>query len=466
MNHAEVEAKNPRLAFEILRVPPKKHQKSFGPIFSDAKVLVLHGINFEESHFFHWLEEAKDRALIVLDDDLGCIAQFAQLESSKIFLEHPRFHICFTEHVESLKEILWKHVLLPLEHFALDRQAKGYKKFQEFHAAIHCVASEYSDFGVQVMHNLYANIKCMDRPFEMPSKALNVPAVICGAGPSLERCIPQLKKLENKVIIFGGGSAMPLLSNRGINFHVGASFDPKPPLERFLAHSQFEAPIFLQNRLSHDLYFRIHGQRLSLGDNGAYPIESWIYEKLGMPRPCFDGGWTVADFMTKIALLLGCNPIIFAGVDLEDDKPDFKMSSNFLRDLKRLYPGRTFKNGVFEGLDAEYDIHGMLQLALRLGRGPYAKKEHLSSIFQEIVDSLEAVKRKTEMIISASNAGLKALFEIEMEEEIAFKNLLSPIWQIWKPILARDWQKDPKLLAPLFFQDIANKHLKVINEYL
>lgn len=458
MNYALLEKKNPLLAFELGRSDGVACEGKHTSVDSQAEVLYLHGCSIDAKVYLDWLSSSEKHALVLLDDDRGRMTHFVNSAAAKEFLIHPRVHLCLTQHGEPLKEILWKHVLLPSVSYSLEESA-SYHAFQDLLNAVHCVASEYQDFGIQVVSNLYANLGCMEERWEIGQHHLKIPAIICGAGPSLKKHLPKLRELQNRALIFGGGSAMPLLAEGGVPFHFGASFDPKPPLDRFLRHSEFQAPIFTQNRLSHELFCRIHGPRIGMGDSGGYPIEEWIYEKLGMERIFFDGGWTVADFMAKIAIHLGCDPIIFVGVDLLDDKPDFALSSSFIEELG-------CRSGSLEDLKEEYDIQGIVHSIVESGRKRGVSKEKLAEVLETIKRSLETVANAAEQVIKAPNAGLEALHQIEIEGEIAYQKLLHPIWEIWKYVLERNWKKGNQAYRYLFIRELAQKYLRMMYEQI
>ncbi len=456
MNHELLEQKNPLLAFELGRSDGVACKMQHTSVDSQAEVLYLHGCSLDVKIYLDWLSSNDKHVLILLDDDKGRMTYFVNSAGAKEFLLHPRVYLCLTQHEGLLKEILWKHVLLPTESYALEESA-SYRAFQGLFNSVHCVASEYQDFGIQVVRNLYSNLGCMNDRWEIKQHHLNIPAIICGAGPSLKKHLPNLRSLHNRALIFAGGSAMPFLTEGDVPFHFGATFDPKPPLDRFLRQSEFQAPIFIQNRLSHDLFLRIHGPRIGMGDSGGYPIEAWIYENLGMERFFFDGGWTVADFMAKIALYLGCNPIICVGVDLLDDKPDFALSSSFIEELG-------CRSGSLKDLNQEYDMQGIVHSIVESGRKPGVAKEKLAEVLKTIRWSLETVAHAAQQVITAPNSGLEALYQIEIEGEVAYQKLLHSIWEIWKYPLERNWNKDSHAYRYLFICELAQKYLRMMYE--
>ena len=75
------------------------------------------------------------------------------------------------------------------------------------------------------------------------------PAIIVGAGPSLEYCIEDLKELKNRAFIIAGGSAVSALSKWGIEPHLIVAVDPNEEgRERFKKNYFFEVPLIYSLR--------------------------------------------------------------------------------------------------------------------------------------------------------------------------------------------------------------------------
>ena len=78
---------------------------------------------------------------------------------------------------------------------------------------------EYLIQGRPYYSNFYKNL--FELPKAKPASSLfskfdKVPAIICGAGPSLEKNLPLLGTLKDRAIIFAGGTAMNALNAQGM----------------------------------------------------------------------------------------------------------------------------------------------------------------------------------------------------------------------------------------------------------
>ena len=99
--------------------------------------------------------------------------------------------------------------------------------------------------------------------------------------------------------------------------HFAAGIDPNSPQYlRLLHNTSFETPYFYRGRMHHPAFRLIHGPRLYINGGGGYDTPEWFEEHLGIASEVVDEGHNVVNFCTSLAYELGCNPIIFVGLDL------------------------------------------------------------------------------------------------------------------------------------------------------
>lgn len=183
------------------------------------------------------------------------------------------------------------------------------------------IVEEYLKYGAGFFKNFYRNILAMPGASlgtSLFGKFKNVPAIICGAGPSLSKQLPMLESLKDKALIFGGGSSLNALNAAGIVPHFGAGIDPNPTqLERISNSNSKNLPFFFRNRMQHQALQAIQGPKLYIPGSGGYDTAEWFETELGIERgEILDEGYNVINFCVEIARAMGCSPIIFAGVDL------------------------------------------------------------------------------------------------------------------------------------------------------
>ena len=117
-------------------------------------------------------------------------------------------------------------------------------------------------------------------------------------------------------MFFAGGSSLNVLNAAGINPHFGFGVDPNPEQShRLLTNHAFHLPYFYRSRLSHNALKMIQGPKLYIPGTNSL-LANWFEEELGMQTSDIDEGHNVVNLCTEIACRLGCNPIIYVGMDL------------------------------------------------------------------------------------------------------------------------------------------------------
>lgn len=280
-----------------------------------------------------WLEADSRRQLIFLEDDLAVISFFLHTETALSLLKNEQCHLYHFESLEESKEILntlfWSCCLTPVEvcclaSYKIEKKElyEALKNHIEYDVSLkNSSLDEYLSLGNSFFLNFYPNMHQLHRSLlgnNLFGRFNAIPAIICGAGPSLTKQLPLLSDLFEKALIFGGGSSLNALSSCGIIPHFGANIDPNPmQLERVVNNNCFETPIFYRNRLFHKAFEMIHGPRLYITGSGGYDIAPWFEEQLGITyEQELSEGFNVLNFCIQIAAALGCNPIILVGMDL------------------------------------------------------------------------------------------------------------------------------------------------------
>ena len=301
---------------------------------SNTKVLFIYGVGL--GYYYDaakpWLDESPDHYLVFLEDDIAALNCFLNTSRATTLL-HDRqvqlHHFASLAQAEAMVDwILWYFIQQPLEVSGLEYYQR--EKADTFNAlrrtltqeavVKNAMVAEYLRHGAAFFHNYYGNL--LHLPQSASGNALfgqfqNVPAIICGAGPSLKKNMDQLAHLKDKALLFAGGSSVNALTAAGIIPHFGGGIDPNPPqLERLLTNQAFEVPFFYRGRMFHEAFNAISGKRLHITGSGGYSIADWIEEKLDISGTFIEEGHNVINFLMEIAAHMGCNPIIFVGMDL------------------------------------------------------------------------------------------------------------------------------------------------------
>ncbi len=413
-----------------------------------------------------WLKKKRKRHIVFVEDDLSVIYRLFETEKGREILKHPKVHLCYIDAVKSLPEkleVLMNHYLkskiavgaLPF----YEREKK--QRFLEVHHEIahesvlrNALFDEYLRFGAAFYRNFYQNMHQIADSYLGNSffgKFRGVPAIICGAGPSLEKNAHLLNELGDRALIFAGGSAMNSLNAKGIIPHFGAGIDPNSmQYQRLAANTAYEVPYFYRNRMFWKAFNHIHGPRLYISGSGGYSVSKFFDKAFGWKEEELDEGHNVINFCVEIAARMGCNPIIFVGVDLAftemqayaegvveeakveekelmaakhfDDRPvqradiygrpiitlwKWTAESEWISKYAKEHPSIAFVNATegglgFEGiknlsleevmrrcLSRDFDLSGRVHGETQNGRFPQVTRERVEELMGELASSLQ-----------------------------------------------------------------------------
>lgn len=453
-------------------------------------VRILYGFPSKELQLdmVQWLAEDETRELMILEER-------PQPELT-LLLKDPRIRFVILEEFieETFKELAQEFVFAIFEYFPVpgssekshERMQKLFSHMQQIQADIQLRASDYRDLGINILKNVSKNASYFRKSYQ--GKDLfkvfsQIPAVICGAGPSLAHSANNLQKIENRALIFSGGSALSALHSWNVLPHFAAGIDPDVSLKRFLTHSCFEIPFFYQSRLQQQHLSLLQGPLLWMPPSGGYPLELWLQEEVGMKAELFDGGWNVVTFLAAIAYELGCNPIIFTGCDLsysgkspyargvnvmeiedvielkdENDnlvysRRDWLAAAKWLENFSKSRPEVEWINCTQGGLalsgmkhlslekikfSKQWDLRGNVHAAIQC-----LKKDAIDfkKPLQEMRDSFESINQICGKLLALIDKnppdGMLRSAEylqlvLQLEEEVVYQHFLLPIWNVWK----------------------------------
>jgi hypothetical protein len=300
-----------------------------------ATVIFVYGIGL--GYYYEaakaWLKQHPHHSLVFLEEDLGVLYRLCETELGWRLLKDPQVRLVVLRDRHSNKpifnELSWTYFKDPyiISSIKLYNEVnpEGFLQlthdlsfhFEQKKAAI----DEYMQFGVIFFRNFYPNL--LELPHAYWGNGLfncfsQIPAIICGAGPSLNKNIALLPELKNRALIFAGGSALNALIPKGMIPHFGVAIDPNIYQYSRVAVTQlYHIPFFYRGRLFHEALTAVTGPRLYLSTGtGAYPTPHWFEEQLNIAGEDLDEGHNVVNFSLQIAQALGCNPIIIIGTDL------------------------------------------------------------------------------------------------------------------------------------------------------
>ncbi|MBS0614929.1 MAG: DUF115 domain-containing protein [Verrucomicrobia bacterium] len=427
-------------------------------------------------------EKERKKNLVFIDTDPQLLMHVPQSEKLRLFIvnEQNRYDI--------LRKIAWSNLFVSLSFQEARSGGEDIMdELKQISGEIQLFASDFADQGETLTRNVLKNLA---EPL-LDARALfgaykNIPAVVCGAGPSLAHHVDFLKSAQKNSLLFAGGAATEALRRLSITPHFNLHVDPNPN-HSFLRTSPNPLPTFVQLRTSHAVVQKITGPKLLLPATGNFPLETWAQGHTEI----FDGGWTVGTCGVATALALGCNPIILVGMDLSGTpaqmyaggiknegnfieyqgrltRPDWIRAAAWLSETAKKHSDRTWLT-LSEGLPIEGIRFGSYTLPeITLPKLPELPKPPLFpptlvmeslgrslSLIQNIIAEMKAIFPQT-----PDQSGTIALLHSDLEQELAYKTTLAPIWEIWKfPLSRHNPEGSPGLFLHqmLFFTDLIQR---------
>ncbi len=474
-----------------------------------------------------WLTKAEERYLIIVEEREELFLQMKESALGK----NPRVRLFFHQQGEDaiFALIAWEFLYLRF-HYALGVEekrtdaARFFKTLQAAQTEVHLLASDCQDLGEKVLRNSLHNLSFLPKSFAtsaLKGCLQGVPAVVCGAGPSLGQEVARLGQLKEQAVLMAAGSAMRALSAGGAIPHMAAMICPDHPYQRFASQEHFEVPLFYQSRVASHVLELAHAPLGWTAASGSSPLEHWLAEACGLSTANFPSGWTVANFAVALAAQFGCNPIILVGMDFccageavyasgieatehRDgfvtcqnmqgrkcrSKRDWMMSAEWISAFARAHPEIQWINTSASGLAIEGVPNSSLEQVLR--SHSWHQQEIVARFNAAIrsagtlpitLERVQAVRAKLQSSFaraaglcdellglwqksypgSPMQKGDYALREVELEQEICVQHFLSPLWEIWKhPIYRKESHTFGRALHRiLFFKRALEANLKV-----
>ncbi len=422
-----------------------------------------------------WLREKKERVIVFIEDELGAFAPFSENE----LLSNPQvhFHYASEDPVEALAKQFPTEFLAIYEGKPFDAQ-----RLQRRSSAFSAL---YSDvlYSHKIVENVLCNMQRLDGAFDARGKFDGVPAVICGAGPSLEEAFPVLEKLKTQALVFAGGTAVAAMTKKGIKPHFAMALDPNnEEFERLKQANYFEGPFLFAPRLHQSVFATANGPYGYMKTDTGGLVENWLEKELGLSGDPVgpdlgDEAFSVTTLAISYAFALGCNPIILTGVDLaytgghryvsgigagEENQVKIQAKDIYGREIEtqlkwimesecigafaQKNPETVFLNASKGGIgipgventplekaladsphwDLEGDVHQWVQMQ------PLDwNKDKLGQVLGDLIESLNRCTEITQKILKElekkKESGRLTLFESDFSEELAYDALLEGI---------------------------------------
>lgn len=509
-----LEKQNPLLAFKLRLLKPvdvDTEKKAAHKPDAKTEILYVYGVGSCYDGLKKWLHENPVRRLVFIEDEQERFGYFLnQVETERVLVD-PQVQLIalIDSDVKPLEKVIQKHLFQPYECLIMPGKNNSFHThFSDLQLQAEMMMCLYRDYGIPQMRNVFDNLK--RKAFlgeDLKGRFANTPAIICGAGPSLEKNCDLLKTLGDTALIFAGGSALTPLQKQGVPIHFGASIDPDPPLDRY---ETLDLPFFYQNQVSKELLEKVKGPLICFGGSGGFPLEQWLTPDL----PSFDAGTHVGTFLAHVATHLGCSPVIFVGMDgcrrgetlyfdntlekrrddpliVEDrfgeaaqSRRDFILGRRWLEKFALDHPQTLFLNATEGGLSmsgiedvslhdvkARYLKEPVNAKTLLHGATPTSCVTNLSRLETSVAKCSEICARLLVLIQKNLSEPVDyRLLDQELSEEVFYELLLLPCWKMWQPFVqseevvskmeAPDFEK--RVQETLFYRDLCEQYARIL----
>jgi hypothetical protein len=167
--------------------------------------------------------------------------------------------------------------------------------------------------------NTLRNLPAIHRsgdPASLVGQLTGIPAIVVGAGPSLDRQLDDLRALADRAVIVAADTAWRPLVTSGIDPHFVVALDPTEANGRHLrgVHPSRETWGVAEGSVIPAALSAFGDSLFTFRVGGHHPWP-WL-ETLGVCRPVVRAWGSVLTSAFDLALAFGCDPILFAGADL------------------------------------------------------------------------------------------------------------------------------------------------------
>ena len=147
-----------------------------------------------------------------------------------------------------------------------------------------------------------------------------LPAIVCGAGPSLDVSLPALVKAAGRAVVISGDSSLALLSSLGVEADFAVSVDAAKVPGKCLSGAQLPGRVILSPFSPPAWNEAVPPDRIAYLSNFNLTID-WLAEQ-GVGRTGVGISESCGSTAIALAHYLGCSPIYLFGIDMAANAAD------------------------------------------------------------------------------------------------------------------------------------------------
>ena len=317
---------NKQIFFHSKYDPRKEARRILETNFDKDKDLIVIGGFGLGYHAEEALKLFPDSRLIIVEKSLEIIKIAFKLRDLSTLLSNKRVQLIVSEDVNMVLDFLGEFKSLKI---GVNVHKPSYELDSDFYRNLNDIIKSYinskeinintlSKFQKLWSRNLLSNI---DRYFynsgitQFKDKFKDVPCIIVAGGPSLQKNIEELKKIKNKGLIIAVNTILQPLQEYGIEADIVCAVDPQDLLVKYFQGVDTKDSILVCEPSVSRRIVRYFPNR-ALMTSSVFPLSQWVEEISGIDKGQIDIGGSVTTAAYGLAEIMGCNPIVFSGLDL------------------------------------------------------------------------------------------------------------------------------------------------------
>jgi len=313
--------------------PEHEAKKIADSIFKNQSHVILlgFGLGYVLSEIFPRLPKPEQPfQIIVIEPDPIVFKAALHTRDLQKYLQDFRVAWCVGISPDEFGEIWFKNLdwgtledLLIIEHPpSIERFAAYFERIREkikffsnrskgnlqtmMHAGTQFMTNNFLNFGA------FSRLPGIGRLF---NKFQNIPAILVSAGPSLDRNVHLLQEVKGKFLIIAVDTAFRQLVARGIRPDIVCAGDPSylNSLDFIGVEKETEVVLAAELMTHPDIFESFQGPKMLMTFGWGLAVQ---FEKFREPIGTVNCWGSVSTTTFDLARKLGCDPIIFIGLDL------------------------------------------------------------------------------------------------------------------------------------------------------
>lgn len=324
----------------------RENRESFKNVNLGSSLLIHFGIGF--FHVMDYLKEnfKKLNEIIIIEPDIAVLKEvFEYIDLDSIEKQYFKINILSSDIDEDENKLISYKIQYYIKKgidFSCNISYRTlyseeyeviYRKMVEIIKEIEVQYNTVNYFRNRWIDNVILNLQYESLPIEeFFNKFKGYTAIMVSAGPSLNKDIDELKKLQGKVFIAAVGTAARILNKNGIkpDFCFGIDAN-ETEMKIFKDISTENSVLCYSNTLYKEILKIYKGKKVRMiteGDN----LTEYLYKKTDLEYNTVYSGYSVANTSLDVLNKMGFKKIILLGQDLCFTNGEYHAKGSFLPD--------------------------------------------------------------------------------------------------------------------------------------